>query len=269
LNRKLIATVCCTLLAMLVLGSHTARAEVLTNHSPDFQKMKAAMDELAQKTGQDFEIGYINSIIPHHQSAIMMAQAVQNNAPHKEVRDAAAKIVNDQQKEIDELTKWLKDWYGQDVHPDPRMQMSPEMMTMLMQADPTMREKLFLAMMREHHQSALDMGPVVLHKATHQELKDQAQQMITSQKQEQDMFGGWLQGLYTLTPPTPTGDMQDGMDAVMPMAMPAQSPTAPATNMPQTLPRTGGAIPDPTWTLLIIGIAAVLCGGVILRRARP
>ena len=89
----------------------------------------------------------------------------------------------------------LKDWYGQDVQPDPRMQMSPEMMNMLMQADPTIREKLFLAMMREHHQSALDIGPLVLQKATHQELKDQPQQMITSQQQEQTMFGGWLQGL--------------------------------------------------------------------------
>ena len=76
--------------------------------------------------------------------------------------------------------------------------MSPQMMTMLMQAEPTMREKLFLAMMREHHQSALDIGPMVLQKATHQELKDQAQNMITSQKQEQDMFGGWLQGLYSI-----------------------------------------------------------------------
>lgn len=257
-----------TLLVMLALAPLTASAKPAQTHSPDYQKMKAAMDELAQKTGQDFEIAYINSIIPHHQGAIMMAQMVQNDAPHQEVRASAAKIIADQQKEIDELTKWLRDWYGQDVHPDPRMQMSPDMMNMLKQADPTMREKLFLAMMREHHQSALDMGPMVLQKATHQELKDQAQNMITSQKQEQDMFGGWLQGLYAITPPTPTGDMQDGMDAVMPMAMPAQSPAAPAAAMPQTLPRTGGEIPQLGWALLTVSIIAVLSGGLLLRRAR-
>lgn len=268
MSKKLLATFFTTFLAMLVLGSHTARAEVLAHHSPDFQKMKAAMDELAQKSGQEFEIDYINSIIPHHQGAIMMAQAIQNDAPHKEVRDAAAKIISDQQKEIDELTKWLKDWYGQDVKPDPRMQMSPEMMTMLMQADPTMREKLFLAMMREHHESALMMGPMVLQKATHQELKDQAQNMIASQQQEQAMFGGWLQGLYNITPPTPTGDMQDGMDAVMPMAMPAQSPAAPSANIPQTLPRTGGEIPQRTWALLLASIIVLLSGVLLLRRAR-
>ena len=94
-----------TLLVMIALAPRTASAESAQSHSPDFQKMKAAMDELGQKTGQDFEIAYINSIIPHHQGAIMMAQAVQKDAPHQEVRDSAAKIIADQQKEIDELTK--------------------------------------------------------------------------------------------------------------------------------------------------------------------
>jgi LPXTG-motif cell wall-anchored protein len=265
-SRNLIAIVG-TLLVMVAFAPLRASAESAQNHSPDFQKMKAAMNELAQKTGQDFEIAYINSIIPHHQGAIMMAQAVQKDAPHQEVRDSTTRIIADQQKEIDELTKYLKEWYGQDVQPDLRMQMSPEMMNMLMQADPTMREKLFLAMMREHHQSALDIGSLVLQKATHQELKDQAQQMITSQQQEQAMFGGWLQGLYTITPPAPTGDMQDGMDAVMPMAMPAANPAAPAANAPQTLPNTGGDSPQPGWGLLAVGILALLSGGLLLRRA--
>jgi len=256
------------LLVMLALAPLTASAEPAQTHSPDYQKMKAAMNELAQKTGQDFEISYINSIIPHHQGAIMMAQTVQNDAPHQEVRASATKIIADQQKEIDELSRYLKDWYGQDVKPDPRMQMSPHMMNMLMQADPTMREKLFLAMMREHHQSALDMGPLVLQKATHQELKDQAQNMITSQKQEQDMFGGWLQGLYNVTPPTPTGDMQDGMEAVMPMAMPAANPAAPAANMPQTLPNTAGETLYSEWALLVIALVALFSGGLLLRRVR-
>jgi LPXTG-motif cell wall-anchored protein len=262
-----LTTIMGTLLVILVLAPLTASAEPVQTHSPDYQKMKAAMDELAQKTGQEFEIAYINSIIPHHQGAIMMAQAVQNDAPHQEVRASAAKIIGDQQKEIDELINYLRDWYGQDVQPDPRMQMSPDMMNMLMQVDPTMREKLFLTMMREHHQSAIDIGAMVLQKATHQELKDQAQQMVTSQKQEQAMFGGWLQGLYTITPPTPTGDMQDGMDAVMPMAMPAQSPAAPAASAPQTLPNTGGET-QPGWMLLAAGIAALLSGGLLLHRAR-
>jgi hypothetical protein len=134
-------------------------------------------------------------------------------------------IINAQQSEIEELTTWLNDWYGQQVNPDPRMKMPPAMMDMLKQADPTMREKLFLAVMREHHHSAIDMGQMVLQKATHQELKDQAQKMIEDQTREQAIFGGWLQGLYNINPPVPIGDMQHGMDAVMNMGATAMAPT--------------------------------------------
>lgn len=264
--RNITALVGALLLALTLVPGRTIAAPRAT-HSPEYQKMKAAMDELAQKTGQEFEVAYINSIIPHHQGAIAMAQTVVNEAPHQEVRASAAKIIADQQKEIEELSAYLKDWYGQAVQPDARMQMSPQMMDMLKQADSAMREKLFLAMMREHHQSAIDMGPIVLKNARHAELKEQAQRMVTSQQQEQAMFGGWLQGLYAITPPVPTGDMQDGMEAVMPMSMPAASPAAPAANAPSTLPNTAGESPFAS-ALLAAALVALLAGSVVLRRAR-
>jgi uncharacterized protein (DUF305 family) len=242
---------------------------VAGDHGADFQKMKAAMDELAQKTGQDFEIAYINSIILHHQDAIEMARSVQMDAPHQEVRDIATKIINDQQGEIDELTKHLQDWYDQPPSPDLRMKMSPSMMEILMQADATMREKHFLAMMREHHQMAFDIGQLVLQKATHTELKEQAQRMIASQREEQAIFGGWLQGLYGIAPPAPTGDMQHGMEAAMqmPMAPAASSGPAAPSAAPQALPNTSGESQQFVWFLLTAGIVALLMGSYMLRRS--
>jgi LPXTG-motif cell wall-anchored protein len=113
-----------------------------------------------------------------------------------------------------------------------------------------MREKMVLAMMREHHQSAIDMGELALQKATSQELKDQAQQMIDAQRAEQEQFGTWLQQWYGMTPPAPTGDMQDGMDAVMDMLMPAT-----------------GATDWRIWTA-VAGAVALLSSGYVLRRRR-
>ena len=260
------------ILTIVVLMHPASSTDVGAQHGTDFQKMKAAMDELAQKSGQDFEVGYINSIIPHHQDAIEMARMVQNDAPHKEVRDVATAIINAQQSEIEELTTWLNDWYGQQANPDARMKMSPTMMEMLMQADPAMREKHFLAMMREHHQSAIDMGQLVLQKATHQELKDQAQKMITDQSREQAMFGGWLQGLFNITPPAPTGDMQHGMDAVMNMASPpaapaGSAPAAPDTSTaPRALPNTGDDGNEYGWAVLAVITGVLLVSGYMLRR---
>jgi LPXTG-motif cell wall-anchored protein len=276
LKRFLNKTVLGFILAIVVLVHPALSTTVAAQHGPDFQKMKAAMDELGQKSGADFEINYINSIIPHHQDAIEMARMVQNDAPHKEVRDVATTIINAQQSEIEELSTWLNDWYGQQPNPDPRMKMSPSMMDMLKQADPTMREKLFLAMMREHHQSAIEIGQLVLQKATHQELKDQAQKMITDQAKEQAMFGGWLQSLYNINPPVPTGDMQHGMDAVMNMGAPAVAPTmtpaggapsAPGSQAtPSTLPNTGGESAPFVWVVLALTIGTLLIGGYVLRR---
>lgn len=264
------------LLTMVVLVHPALSTDVAAQHSPDFQKMKAAMDELAQKSGQDFEVGYINSIIPHHQDAIEMARMVQNDAPHKEVRDIATAMINEQQGEIEELTTWLNDWYGQQANPDPRMKMSPAMMDMFMRAEPAMREKLFVAMMREHHEVANQLGRLVLQKATHQELKDQAQNMIKSQTEQQAIFGGWLQGVFNINPPVPTGDMQHGMDAVMNMGMPAVAPTAApaggagaAPGMPTTpsaLPNTGADSSAPLWAVLGLAVGILLIGGYILRR---
>jgi LPXTG-motif cell wall-anchored protein len=276
LKRFLNKTALGFILAIVVLVHPALSTTVAAQHSPDFQKMKAAMDELAQKSGQDFEIGYINSIIPHHQDAIEMSRMVQNDAPHKEVRDIATTMINEQLTEIEELTTWLNDWYGQQPNPDPRMKMSPSMMEMFMRADPAMREKLFVAMMREHHEVANQLGRLVLQKATHQELKDQAQKMITSQTEQQAIFGGWLQAVFNITPPTPTGDMQHGMDAVMNMSMPATAPTtAPAGGAPaapgsqatpSTLPNTGGESAPLVWVVLASTIGALLIGGYVLRR---
>lgn len=244
-------------------------------NGPDFAKMMMAMDELKQKSGAEFDIAYINSIIPHHQDAIMMADMVNDDAPHQEVRDAANKIIEDQKKEIEDLTKVMNEAYQQQVSPDPRMKMSMSMMDMMQQADATMREKHFLAMMREHHQMALMMGDLVLQKSSNADIRKQAETMLATQKQEQDTFGGYLIGWYNITPPTPTGDMQHGMDVVMPMVIPAApvaggapaEGAAPNTggNTPATLPSTGGEN-LPVW-MVGFGLLALLLGGLTVRRS--
>lgn len=234
------------------------------NNGADFQKMQQVMAELGQKSGQDFEIAYINAIIPHHQDATAMAKMVKDDAPHQEIRDMANKMIADQDREIADLTNWLKQWYGQDVSIDARMKMDPAMMDMLMKADPAMKEKMFMSMMREHHQSAIDMGKMVINKATHQELKDQAQMMMTMQKDEQDRLGNWLQSWYNITAPTPTGDMQHGMDAAM--AQPAPT-TAPVGAAPGSLPNTGASTQVPWWTIISLIALGCVGGGLLVRRS--
>ena len=57
----------------------------------------------------DSSIDFVMMMIPHHQSAIDMANALlkEPNAD-PEIKAAAEKIIADQQKEIDQFNAWLQ-----------------------------------------------------------------------------------------------------------------------------------------------------------------
>lgn len=179
------------------------------------QGMDSALADLEALEGEEFEVAYVNQIIPHHQGALEMARAVVDRAPSPEVREAAARIIEDQEREIGELTAFLKDTYGQEVTPDERMAMDPAMNDQIRAADPAMGEQMFLLAMREHHESAVQMGEIVLQKAQSQVLLDQAQTMVDSQRAEQEEFAGYLQEFYGIEAPAPTGDMMQAMHSAM------------------------------------------------------
>lgn len=59
-----------------------------------------------------FDQRFIEAMIPHHQSAIMMAQDALQNAERPEIKALAQAIITAQEAEIAQMRQWLKDWYG-------------------------------------------------------------------------------------------------------------------------------------------------------------
>ena len=59
-----------------------------------------------------FDQRFIQAMIPHHQSAIMMAQDALQNAERQEIKDLATGINTAQEGEIAQMRQWLKDWYS-------------------------------------------------------------------------------------------------------------------------------------------------------------
>jgi uncharacterized protein (DUF305 family) len=76
------------------------------------QKMQQDMMKM-EMTG-DSTADFVRMMIPHHQSAIDMAQVLlkQQNVDPK-INAMAEKILTDQQAEIDEFNKWLDEHKGQ------------------------------------------------------------------------------------------------------------------------------------------------------------
>ncbi|WP_131783895.1 DUF305 domain-containing protein [Legionella gresilensis] len=74
---------------------------------------KMMMDKLGKKDNQ-YDKRFIDLMIPHHEGAIMMAKDALQNATHPEIKELAQKIIDSQQKEIDQLKSWRAQWYSND-----------------------------------------------------------------------------------------------------------------------------------------------------------
>lgn len=76
--------------------------------------MGMSMNDMANmlkgKTGDAFDQAFIEGMIPHHQGAIDMAKAAQRSAKHEEIKRMADAIISAQQREIDQMNQWMKDW---------------------------------------------------------------------------------------------------------------------------------------------------------------
>jgi uncharacterized protein (DUF305 family) len=59
-----------------------------------------------------FDKRFIDAMIPHHEGALVMAKEALEKSKRPEIQKLAQDIVESQQKEIDQMKQWRKQWYG-------------------------------------------------------------------------------------------------------------------------------------------------------------
>jgi uncharacterized protein (DUF305 family) len=62
-------------------------------------------------SGDEIDITYIDTMIAHNSSAIVLAKEAQNRSTHREIKEMAASIVTAQQYQIDQLLAWRESWF--------------------------------------------------------------------------------------------------------------------------------------------------------------
>jgi uncharacterized protein (DUF305 family) len=78
------------------------------------EQMKAMqMDMNLGKSDAEFDLRFLNAMIPHHEGALTMAKDVLNKSQRPEIKQLAETIIASQQKEIDQMKQWRKAWYNQ------------------------------------------------------------------------------------------------------------------------------------------------------------
>jgi len=249
IERSIFRTTLVAVLALALGGVFAGQAAAQT---------QTDIDMLKGMSGQEFEVTWMNMMIQHHEGAVDMAEMAATRAAHQEIKSTAQNIIRDQTKEIADLTNWLRQWYNA----TPQAGMMHEDMSMagmLQNATGDEFDKLFLQLMHEHHRGAIAMAELVPDRATHEELKALAQNIITTQEAEIQQFMAWAQAWYSLdlmapvpTPMPTTGDMGE-MGGTM--------------SEPVGMPRTGGADTAFPLAVLLAGIAALtVAGGMWVRR---
>ncbi|MBW4473271.1 MAG: DUF305 domain-containing protein [Stenomitos rutilans HA7619-LM2] len=66
--------------------------------------------DLGTADGQ-FDLRFLNAMIPHHEGAIVMAKDVLSKSKRPEVKQLAQAIINSQQAEINRMKRWKQAWY--------------------------------------------------------------------------------------------------------------------------------------------------------------
>jgi uncharacterized protein (DUF305 family) len=73
--------------------------------------MGMMMDPQQLANQKPFDKAFIDAMIPHHQSAIEMAQVALENSDNPKIKELAQNIISAQQREIEQMTQWRQQWY--------------------------------------------------------------------------------------------------------------------------------------------------------------
>ncbi|HSK55549.1 MAG TPA: DUF305 domain-containing protein [Jiangellales bacterium] len=156
-----------------LLAAAAATLLLLTGCSGDGEETTTTDGSGAAATEHnDADVRFAQDMIPHHQQALEMAEMAESAAASADVRELAAAIAAAQGPEIETMTSWLEDW-GEEVpsgtnHADmghggmdemPGM-MDAEQMGALSGAMGADFDSMWLEMMIEHHEGAVEMAKV-------------------------------------------------------------------------------------------------------------
>ncbi|WOD39172.1 DUF305 domain-containing protein [Nodosilinea sp. E11] len=86
------------------------------NHDMPMSKDMIAAMRMDMDLGgadEEFDLRFINAMIPHHEGAVAMAEDLQGKSERPELLTLAEDIISSQQAEIDQMMQWRQEWYGQ------------------------------------------------------------------------------------------------------------------------------------------------------------
>ncbi|SOD96937.1 DUF305 domain-containing protein [Spirosoma fluviale] len=144
--------------------------------------------------GNSLATVFLHQMIVHHQGAIAMANYEISHGTNREMIQLAKSIRVEQKSEIEQMRLWLKQADADRTPLPPTFQpamdqtMAVMMNTMPLTHALTDTDKAFAAVMKPHHQAAIDMAKVLLRYSGYAPVTAYAKQLMANQQIEIDQM---------------------------------------------------------------------------------
>jgi uncharacterized protein (DUF305 family) len=158
------------LLAALGATACAARAGVEAAPRPsagaaaEIEALYRARTDSARTRFTEADVRFMSGMIAHHAQALAMAGLAPTRDASPSVRTLALRIINAQQDEIATMQRWLRDRgqpapevHGADHHAHMPGMLTPDQLRQLDRARGPEFDRLFLALMIQHHRGAVAM----------------------------------------------------------------------------------------------------------------
>jgi len=163
----------------------TALALTACGQAPE--EAPSGADSAEQEQHNEADVEFAQMMIPHHEQAVEMADLADDRAGN-EVGELSEEIRDAQGPEIEQMQQMLQDWgadSGEDMdHSGMDGILSEEQMEELAASEGEEFDTLFLELMIEHHEGAVDMAGTVLEEGAAPEAQQLAEEIEQTQEEE-------------------------------------------------------------------------------------
>ena len=90
---------------------HAAMGHMMAMTPEQTQSMMMTMDLGA--ADDQFDLRFLNAMIPHHEGALVMAEDALKKSKRPEMKKLSQEILASQKQEIQQMKEWRKSWYKQ------------------------------------------------------------------------------------------------------------------------------------------------------------
>ncbi|MEH2135235.1 DUF305 domain-containing protein [Nostoc sp.] len=190
-------------------SQNQSQAPETTATTANDQQMMHSMGMDLGPADTNFDLRFIDAMIPHHQGAVEMAKEAQVKSKRPEIKKLADNIIKSQNQEITQMKQWRQAWYPKagdkpmayNSQMGHMMEMSSDQMKgMMMSQDLGAADAefdlRFINAMIPHHEGAVKMGQDALSKSKRPEIKKLAQEIVKAQEVEIKGMQQWRKAWY-------------------------------------------------------------------------